>query len=207
MEPTMPQPKRTMLDKLATPVLLTHTTASSTQRPTAEAFVRDVFAEHYGAQVSSFAPTLTLFEQDAQLIAAAGWRSAGDERLFLERYLDAPIEQAVAQLAGQPITRERIVEVGNLATTRQGSSVQVIFLLAEHFYRSGFEWVVFTATRELVRIFTRLGLPLLALAPADPSRLGDEAAAWGSYYDTQPIVVAGRIRLGLERIGKLEVTA
>ena len=203
----MPQPKRTMFDKLATPVLLTHTTAGSAQRPTAEAFVRDVFAEHYQASVSSFAPTLTLFEQDEQLIAAAGWRSAGDEPLFLERYLDAPIEHSVAQLAGQNVARDRIVEVGNLATTRQGSSVHVIFLLAEHFHRSGFEWVVFTATRELVRIFTRLGLPLLALAPADPSRLGDEAAAWGSYYDTKPIVVAGRIRLGLERIGKLEVSA
>ena len=203
----MPQPKRTMLDKLATPVTLTHVNTTSVQRSVAEAFVRDVFAEHYQASVSSFAPTLTLFEKEAQLIAAAGWRSAGDEALFLERYLDAPIEHSVAQLAGHKIARERIVEVGNLAATRQGSSVHVIFLLAEHFHRSGFEWVVFTATHELVRIFNRLGLPLLALAPADPSRLGDEAAAWGSYYDTKPIVVAGRIRLGLERIGKLEAGA
>lgn len=203
----MPQPKRTMLDKLATPITLTHVTPDATLRPTAEAFIREVFAEHYQARVSSFAPTLTLFEQATQLVAAAGWRSAGDEALFLERYLDAPIEHAVAQLAGQQVTRDRIVEVGNLATTRQGSSVHVIFQLAEHFHRSGFEWVVFTATHELVRIFTRLGLPLLALAPADPSRLGDEAAAWGSYYDTRPVVVAGRIRLGLERIGKLEVAA
>lgn len=203
----MPQPKRTMLDKLATPITLTHVTPDSMLRPTAEAFIREVFAEHYQARVSSFAPTLTLFEQATQVVAAAGWRSAGDEALFLERYLDAPIEHAVAQLAGQQVTRDRIVEVGNLATTRQGSSVHVIFQLAEHFHRSGFEWVVFTATHELVRIFTRLGLPLLALAPADPSRLGDEAAAWGSYYDTRPVVVAGRIRLGLERIGKLEVAA
>lgn len=203
----MPLPKRTMLDKLTTPVALTHVDIDSPQRNIAETFIREVFAEHYQARVTSFAPTLTLFAQDAHLVAAAGWRSAGDEALFLERYLDAPIEHAVGQLAGQLVARERIVEVGNLATTRQGSSVHVIFRLAEHFYRSGFEWVVFTATHELVRIFTRLGLPLLALAPADPSRLGDEAAAWGSYYDTRPIVVAGRIRLGLERIGKLEARA
>jgi hypothetical protein len=59
--------------------------------------------------------------------------------------------------------------------------------------------VVFTATQELIRIFTKLGLPLLALAKADPARLGEEAGSWGTYYDTQPIVVAGRIQLALER--------
>ena len=59
--------------------------------------------------------------------------------------------------------------------------------------------MVFTATRELISIFNRLGLPLLALAPADPARLGEAASTWGRYYDTQPVVVAGRIRMALER--------
>nr|WP_265944445.1 thermostable hemolysin [Dechloromonas sp. A34] len=58
---------------------------------------------------------------------------------------------------------------------------------------------VFTATGELIRIFAKLGLPLLALAPADPARLGSEAGAWGSYYETAPVVVAGRIRWAFER--------
>ena len=102
----------------------------------------------------------------------------------------------------QPVSRERIVEVGNLAADKAGGSLFVILNLARHFDRLGFEWVVFTATRELVGIFTRLGLPLLAIASADPARLGDEATDWGSYYDTAPIVVAGRIRLGIERTRK-----
>jgi len=75
----------------------------------------------------------------------------------------------------------------------------VILNLARHLDRLGFEWVVFTATRELIGIFTRLGLPLLAIAPADPARLGKDAKDWGSYYDAEPIVVAGRIRFGIER--------
>ena len=74
--------------------------------------------------------------------------------------------------------------------------------LAEHLHHRGYEWVVFTATRELIGIFARLGLPLPVVAPADPARLGDGASAWGSYYDTGPIVVAGRIRLAVERFAR-----
>ena len=52
------------------------------------------------------------------------------------------------------------------------------------------------------QIFSRLGLPLLAIAAADPARLGDAVGAWGRYYETQPVVVAGRIRRASERIGR-----
>lgn len=180
-----------------------HALPGSPRRQEAEAFIRDVFARHYGARVNAFAPNLVLFEQDDRLVAATGWRAAADEPLFLERYLDQPIETAMARVAGTPVARERIVEVGNLAAEKAGSSLHVILTLARHLDRLGYEWVVFTATRELVGIFSRLGLPLLALAPADPARLGAEAADWGSYYDAGPVVVAGRIRLGLERTGKL----
>jgi hypothetical protein len=71
--------------------------------------------------------------------------------------------------------------------------------LARHLNQLGYEWVVFTATRELIGIFRKLGLSLLALAPADPSRLPEPADDWGSYYDSAPIVVAGRVRLALEK--------
>lgn len=194
--------KRNVFNHHSTPVVTTHTVATSPRRQEAESFIRAIFARHYGAEVSTFAPNLMLLEQNERVIAATGWRPANAERLFLERYLDMPIEQAMARLAGQPVRRERIVEVGNLAAEKSGSSVHVVVALAEHLSRLGHEWVVFTATSELIGIFARLGLPLLALAPADPARLGADAAAWGNYYDTGPIVVAGRIRLALERSGR-----
>jgi hypothetical protein len=100
------------------------------------------------------------------------------------------------------VRREHIVEVGHLAAAHRGGSVEVILGLASHLDRLGLEWVVFTATRELVGIFCRLALPLLALAPADPRRLGAQAADWGSYYAGGPVVVAGRIRLALERASR-----
>lgn len=182
------------------PATVCHTVVGTPRREAVESFIAQVFHEHHGAEVSVFAPNLMMLEEAGRIIAAAGWRCAGDERLFLETYLDEPIETVVARLAGQPVCRQAIVEVGNLASDRPGGSVDVILALAAHLDRLGYEWVTFTATRELIGIFRRLGLPPLALAPADPDRLGSDAAHWGRYYDTQPIVVAGRIARALDRM-------
>ncbi len=176
-----------------------HTVLGAPRRAAAEDFIHRVFRQHYGAEVRSFAPNLMLLEDAQGIVAAAGWRCAGDEALFLENYLDQPADQALTRLAGQPVDRRRIVEVGHLAADRPGSSVQVIVALAAHLDRLGYEWVVFTATRQLIGIFQRLGLPPLALAAADPARLGAQAADWGSYYASAPVVVAGRIRLALDK--------
>lgn len=178
---------------------VSHVVAGHPRRHAAEAFIRATFRQAYAADVPAFAPNLMLLDQDARPLAALGWRSAAEEGLFLERYLDAPIEREIGRLAGQAVPRNRIVEVGNLAAERPGSSVDLILLLAAHLDLLGFEWVAFTATSELIGIFRRLGLPPLALAQADPERLGDEALAWGRYYDTRPVVVAGRIRMALEK--------
>jgi hypothetical protein len=186
----------------ASAVVATHVDAASPRRREVEAVIREVFARRFGAQVKSFAPNLLLLERHGQVLAACGWRGAQAGALFLERYLDAPIDQAVARLTRQRVERKRIVEVGNLAGEKSGSSLHVILALSAHLSRLGYEWVAFTATRELVGIFSRLGLPLLALAKAHPSRLGDEALAWGSYYDSEPIVVAGRIRLAFDVLGR-----
>lgn len=181
---------------------VSHVVAGHPRRHALETFIRNTFRQAYAADVPAFAPNLMLLEEHSRSLAAVGWRSAAEEALFLESYLDAPIEHEIGRLAGQVVPRERIVEVGNLAAARPGSSVDLILLLAAHLDLLGFEWVVFTATSELISIFRRLGLPLLALAQANPERLGDEALAWGRYYDTRPVVVAGRIRMALDKGGE-----
>lgn len=194
--------RRNLLQKPQDRLSVTNLGRDSVRRMEVERYIQDIFARHYGAQVTAFAPNLVLLEQAGQMVAAAGWRSADAGKLFLERYLDLPIEQILGKLAERPVARDRIVEVGNLAASMPGGSLRVITTLAAHLGGFGTEWVVFTATQELIGIFSRLGLPLLALSKADPARLGDEARHWGSYYDTQPIVVAGQIRLAAEKLGK-----
>lgn len=205
--PIMRTAKHSLLETAATsasvpdPVRVAHVDVESPRRQEAERFIRSVFHRHHDAFVRSFAPNLLLLEQEARVVAAVGWRGAAQEPLFLEHYLDEPVEILMERLTGQTFSRQQVVEVGHLASEKPGGSVQVIVSLARHLAREGYEWVVFTATRELVRIFTKLGLPLLALAKADPARLGAHAGDWGRYYEAQPVVVAGPIRLALERIG------
>lgn len=181
--------------------IVRHVETGDPRRAAAEDFVRGIFLRRYGAQVADFAPNLMLLKQDSRIVAAVGWRPAQNGTLMLERYLDEPIEQAVSRLAGQPVPRERIAEVGHLAAERAGGSAAVILELAAHLDAFGFEWATFTATAELIGIFRRLELPPLALAAADPRRLGAQAQIWGSYYDTHPVVVAGRLRLALDKEG------
>lgn len=175
----------------------------SPRRDEAESFIHDIFARRYGASVSSFAPRLLVLEQADRIVAAAGWRGADSGPLFLEHYLDRPIEVVMGQIIGRPVMRERIAEVGNLAADKPGSSLLIFSDLARRLDQSGHDWVVFTATRELLGMFARLGMPLLVLGLADPARLGPEAMAWGSYYESRPIVVAGRLRQGMDRLGRM----
>lgn len=187
-----------VLDRLA-PMQIFPVPPDSPARGNVETFIAGVFADRYAACVPSYAPNLIALERRGRLVAAAGWRSGANEPLYLERYLDEPVEAAIGRLNGRPVDRARIAEASNLAVTQSGYGVRMILAIAEHLDRHGHEWVVFTATRELVGILGRLGLHPLCLARAEPTRMGAEASAWGSYYETTPIVVAGRIRLALER--------
>jgi phosphoglycolate phosphatase-like HAD superfamily hydrolase len=165
-------------------------------RTQCERFIATRFHRAYGAEVTHFSPQL-LGVRDAleRWHAAAGYAPADGRRLFLEQYLDAPIEKILAR--GRTVARESIVEVGQLAATSVGMGRTLVPLLARHLHRLGYEWVVFTATRELRNAVARLGLTPLELAPADPARLPDGARQWGTYYASDPIVVAGRIAHGL----------
>ncbi len=178
---------------------VTHVAQWAPRRAEAEGFIRHIFHRHYGAQVHSFAPHLLLVEEEGGVVAAAGWQDAAQGDLFLEHYLDEPIERLLERVLGQPLARSSLAEVGHLASVKPGGSLWVFQALAIHLHLLGYEWVVFTATRELIGIFTKLGIPLLALAKAEPSRLGAEAEDWGRYYDTRPIVVACRVRQALTR--------
>jgi hypothetical protein len=172
-------------------------------RPEVEDFIGGVYARRYGATVHHFAPVLVgLHDADGAITAAAGYRSAGDGPLFLERYLDAPVDMVLARHAARPPARPEIVEIGHLAAGRAGAGRRLMLLLGPHLAQRRFRWAVCTLTRELRQMMLRLGVTPLALGAADPSALGDEAAAWGSYYAHEPVVLAGEVQPALRRLAR-----
>ena len=171
------------------------------QRGEVEAFIRGVYREHFGAAVRGFAPVLVaLRDETGTLLAAAGYRAADTGPLFLERYLDSPIEQRLQSASGAPVPRRRIAEVGHLAAVRAGEGRRLIALMAPLLAQEGFDWIVSTLTQELRQLFVRLGVAPLALGVADPDKLGEQAADWGSYYDHRPLVQAGHLRHALQAL-------
>ncbi|MDO8419433.1 MAG: thermostable hemolysin [Rubrivivax sp.] len=177
-------------------------------RAEVEDFIGDVFRARYGADVRQFAPVLVgLHDTAGELVAAAGYRAADRGRLFLERYLDGPVESRLAAESSAAPSRSRIVEVGHLAAARAGEGRRLVLLLGPHLAAEGFRWVVSTLTEELRQLFVRLGIAPMALGVADPLLLGDEAGRWGTYYDHRPVVLAGQIDQALKALARRRTLA
>lgn len=163
------------------------------------AFIDERFRHAYGARnCSAFADYLALETGRAAL----GYRRARDESLFVEHYLEQPVEQAVSVALGCPIERERIVEIGNLAADNAWSMLALWGEAANDLGGSS-EVAVATLTAPLRRMFERIGIPLHVLAPATAASLGAAAADWGSYYLADPWVCASWICEGQRAIAEL----
>jgi hypothetical protein len=186
---------------------LTLVDAAHPERAAVERFVQRVYAERYGAEVRQFAPRLVALHDQGELVAAAGYRPAGAEPLFLERYLPAPVEAMLGGDTAARPARRHIVEVGHLAGVRAGAGRRLILLLGPHLAAQGFHWVVSTLTEELRHLFVRLGVAPLALGVADPAALGADAAGWGRYYDHRPVVLAGQLEQALQRLARRQALA
>jgi hypothetical protein len=177
--------------------------AGDPHRPGVEAFIRRVYARRYGATIPAFMPLLvSLAAPDGEILAAAGYRGAATGALFLENYLREPVEDELAWHAGRALARREIVEIGHLAAARAGAGRRLMLLIGPHLAQQRFRWAVATLTGELRQMLTRMGVAPLALAPADPLVLGDDAAHWGSYYQHQPVVVAGEVLPALRRLAQ-----
>lgn len=167
-------------------------TKESSCRREVEAFIHAVFKVTYGANVTEFMPTLVaLRDENGVLMAAFGMRSAADEKLFLEQYLDMPIEKLLTEQLGKPITRNEITCIGNLAVSNPRNAGVLIAHIIQHSLEIGIEWCVATAHHSLQNGLIKGGRDVYPLHLADKARLSpEEQIEWGSYYDSMPQVVA-----------------
>lgn len=172
------------------------------ERSLVEKFISDIYLQRFGAHIHSFAPKLIALTHEESIVAAMGIRDAKQERLFLEQYLDIPIDTAIHDIGFESTSRDQIVEVGQLAAAQAGQGRQLMRLVVPILADLGFQWVASTVTRELRQLLIRLGVVPLTLGNASPNRLGSQVHEWGSYYEHSPVVVAGRILPALETIAR-----
>ncbi len=189
-----------LLGELREAVQLLRAGTGDVHRMELEGFIRDVFREACGADIRSFFPDLLAFLSGDRLCAVVGCRGAADEALFAEQYLDEAAEEAVGRQLGLDVSREYLVEVGNLSLAYPGQARAVIAATTAFLAAAGYRWVIFTAARPLFNAFRRLGLRPIPLACADPERLSGGSDSWGCYYDAAPHVYAGDIQAGLAKL-------
>lgn len=162
-----------------------------------ERFIQRAFARHHGAAVRAFMPTLLALEgQRGRVCGVVGFRNAAAEPLFLERYLNQPVELVLAEHVGDTVERGQIVEVGNLASLSCRAACHLVAALPRILLAEGNQWIVFTATAAVRGMLARFHAPVIELARATRDRLED-GDDWGRYYDNDPRVIAGRLRDGV----------
>ena len=165
-----------------------------------EGFIHDIFELAYGASLTSYYPNLTAFTSDGRLRGVVGYRDGMVKPLFSEQYLDRPIETEMTEHLGQVVERQRLVEVGNLALLGPGEARWVIAATIAFLHAAGYRWVLFTAVKSLFNAFHRLGLNPIQIATPDPARLPDGGRSWGRYYQAGPVVCAGDIEAGWNKL-------
>jgi hypothetical protein len=136
-----------------------------------------------------------------KVCAALGYRRADVAPLFLEAYLDVPVEQTLQVRLGRSVERHNIVEIGNLASCNAPAMI-ALWARTANDLGSDAEVAVAVLTAPLRRMFARLGVPLIELASANRDRIVGAALEWGQYYQNDPMVCAGLIADGQARLAR-----
>ncbi len=166
----------------------------ATDRAEIEQFIRHIFFQTCGAKVKFFLPTLmSLRDPDGNLIAACGIRSAGTTRLFLENYMDKPVEQLLSERTGSIVQRSDIIEIGNYSVAEMGLSRLLICAIFDQLHASLKQWAVFTAIQLVRNSLIKQDIFPISLCNANIASLPpEEQREWGSYYEQKPQVMAIR---------------
>lgn len=174
---------------------------AAADRSTVELFIARRYEQRFAARLRAFMPRLfSLRDRDNAICGAFGLRAAR-QPLFVERYLDEPIERAIASRTGLDAARESIVEVGHLCGAFPGAMRTMIALLAPRLCEEGFAWVAFAGTTGLCNAFRRVGMLPIQVRAAASDRLSEpERRDWGRYYDHSPRVLIGRIEDGIRAL-------
>lgn len=184
-----------LLNRILTPapVFTLHGTDDA-GREAVERFVAGRFRRDYAADIHEFMPDLLSMRCLNSISGVIGLRRAATSTLFLEHYLEAGIGTVLGAVAGEPVARRDIIEIGNLVAGRRGPSQFVYLIATSLLHTAGYKWITFTATQTLANNLNKLGFPMVRLADADPGRLPEGTAGeWGSYYQTRPCVFAGSL--------------
>ncbi|MDH5182384.1 MAG: thermostable hemolysin [Gammaproteobacteria bacterium] len=162
-----------------------------------EYYLKEKYHQRFSAKIKWFMPKLVaLCLSGGEVLAVVGVQSAETVPLCLEKYLAEPVDVLINSqgCANSSVSRKRIVEVGNFASSHSSSNPLLLYCLTAYLYGSGYEWMVFTVLPSFKKMILRMGLDICHLGVAEKECLeSDEKLMWGSYYEKVPEVCAGSL--------------
>ena len=165
---------------------------------TATQFTREQYKERFSSELTEFYPNTVSVYEDGVLTAVAGFRGAGTGKLFLEQYLDTPIEDCIWEKFTPPAERHEIVELGGFAATTRHAALALMQYLAPTLYELGYKKLVCTANKPIQMCLRKLGLEPIFVADADEAKLTESNENWGTYYKGHPQIFTGDIKAGIQ---------
>lgn len=165
------------------------------ERRAAETLINKRYREQFGVSVEVNYPLLlALTKKSGEVLSAVGLRCAADSPLFLEQYLDHPIEFDLERHHLGRHRREQIAELGSFASVSNSASLYLVAAMTAYMETQRYKVVTVTGTQRLRRLFSVFEFELTTLVAARKERLVDQWIDWGSYYDDDPQVLAGNVR-------------
>ena len=160
---------------------------TSPGRTDVESFIINGFQKSYNASVSVNMPWV-LAIKDGQFKAALGIRSAVNP-LFIEQYLDTPIENVISNVASN-VSRDEIAEIGNLYSNAKRFTLPLFLVTAVSLFCNNYRYMVFSGTEHVLKLIQKIGVDTRFIVDADQNKLNPSTDDWGSYYHTNPKVVS-----------------
>lgn len=168
---------------------------SAPDRQMIEDFIALAYEQEFDASIEVNYPILIgLCDSAGQIRAGVGMRMASCENLFLEQYLDLPVEITLGQNLPHQVERNVIVELGSFASTGLNMSLYLLAAAAAYLATRGYEFGLVTATDKMNRLFKMFDFHTQVICRAQKHDLLDQAMNWGTYYSHNPRVIAGSIQ-------------
>ena len=160
------------------------------ERRSLEHFIQEKYQQVHQATVSSFSSTLFAGYHGAEMQVVIGMQHLNQFNAFLEQYLDEPVENILSKLSQTRVSRDKVVEIGNLTALDMDKAKLMVSFLVFHLSQQHIEWAVCTGTTAVRYVLQQMGLRFHVLEKADPQVLGEAQRLWGSYYQQKPYVLA-----------------
>jgi hypothetical protein len=147
-------------------------------------FITNIFFERHQAKVNYFQDNFLVISENFQIVAVIGYKMAEKNVLLIESYTDAPVDKLLNN-----ITRDKIIEVGNLSSVGSGLGQIIISSLVVFLSEQDYHWLFLTAPEKILNTMKKIGLSFTVVSEANKSDVSNPDD-WGTYYDNKPYVIA-----------------